>query len=178
VALRYRLARSRPLPPRPTRLQPGSVGATSAVKAQIASGRRGKAGAVRKVEKGRAADAATELLGSSVGGLKVEAVLIEEWLEYQRELYVGVAVDSPPGAHRCCWSVAVGSMLRMAPRRWCASAGRSAQGFGPPTFCGRSTGSGWLRGHCHAGTDENSSPRGRRSRAGPGVWLPAGDVCS
>ena len=65
-----------------------------AVKVQVRSGGRGKQGGVRKVT------AAEDLPGviatlfeTDFGGEKPEAVLIEQWLDIERESYLSVAVD-------------------------------------------------------------------------------------
>ena len=65
------------------------------VKAQVLAGGRGKAGGVRRADHpGEARRAAEELLSSSLKGLPVEAVLVEEAAEVQAELYLALAVDT------------------------------------------------------------------------------------
>jgi succinyl-CoA synthetase beta subunit len=65
------------------------------VKAQIPTGKRGKAGGVRLAGGPvGAAEAASALLGSDLLGHRVERVLVEEQLEIARELYVAVTVDA------------------------------------------------------------------------------------
>jgi len=64
------------------------------VKAQVPVGGRGKAGAVRKVDTLQQAQKITrELLDSNVKGHPVEAVLLEEQLDIERELYVGFLLN-------------------------------------------------------------------------------------
>ncbi len=67
----------------------------SVVKALVPTGRRGKAGAVRLCATVREAEvAAEELIGSFVGPYPVEMVLVEEWLEIERELYLAFEIAS------------------------------------------------------------------------------------
>jgi succinyl-CoA synthetase beta subunit len=65
-----------------------------AVKAQVASGGRGKAGGVlRAATPAGARNAARRILNTRFGSEKPWAVLIEPWLAIQRELYLSVTVD-------------------------------------------------------------------------------------
>lgn len=65
------------------------------IKAQILSGKRGKAGGIgftdKKDEAGRFS---ANLLGSELNGYKVEAVLVEKKLQIDREFYLAITVDS------------------------------------------------------------------------------------
>ncbi|MDI6823658.1 MAG: succinate--CoA ligase subunit beta [Bacillota bacterium] len=73
-------------------------GCPVAIKAQVLSGRRGKAGGIRFAENPVEAKAVADaLLGSTVGGDRVEAVLVEERLDIARELYCGITVDPSQG---------------------------------------------------------------------------------
>jgi succinyl-CoA synthetase beta subunit len=64
------------------------------VKAQVAAGKRGKSGGiVFPSTAAEAAGAAGRLIGSSLGGLAVEAVLVEERVAIARELYAAVVTD-------------------------------------------------------------------------------------
>jgi succinyl-CoA synthetase beta subunit len=64
------------------------------VKAQVPTGKRGKAGGVRfAATPAEAAAAAAALLGSRIGGHPVRAVLVEERLPIERELYAAVTID-------------------------------------------------------------------------------------
>ena len=74
------------------------LGENVAVKAQVPIGGRGKAGGIRLVAAGEAAEAARDLLGADVRGYPVRTVLVEEALPAGTELYVGIAVD--PRARR------------------------------------------------------------------------------
>ena len=70
------------------------LGGRVVCKAQITSGKRGKAGGVRVVGSPAEAEAAArEILGSDVHGHRVRAVLIEEAVDIEHELYVAVLDD-------------------------------------------------------------------------------------
>ncbi|HDI53188.1 MAG TPA: ATP-grasp domain-containing protein, partial [Candidatus Bathyarchaeota archaeon] len=65
-----------------------------AVKAQIPVGGRGKAGGILFADTPEEAEeAAGRLLGSTIRGVEVREVLVEERLKIERELYLGVVVD-------------------------------------------------------------------------------------
>jgi succinyl-CoA synthetase beta subunit len=66
------------------------------VKAQVPTGKRGKAGGIKRAdsaEEARAAAAA--ILGMDIDGHRVEAVLLEERADIARELYAAVMTDFP-----------------------------------------------------------------------------------
>jgi len=66
----------------------------SAIKAQVPSGKRGKAGGIRLVDNpGEARAAAGAILGMAIGGYKVERVLVEKCADIAQELYVAVLND-------------------------------------------------------------------------------------
>ncbi len=77
------------------------LGGTAAVKAQVHAGGRGKAGGIKMVSSAREAElAAAYLLGTSLvtfqtgpGGIPIRSVLVEEALDVERELYVGMVID-------------------------------------------------------------------------------------
>ena len=65
------------------------------VKAQVGAGRRGKAGAVRPAATPAAAEAAARaILAMTLGGARVERVLVERQVEVARELYAAVLTDA------------------------------------------------------------------------------------
>ena len=78
-----------------------SLGGRSVVKAQIHAGGRGKAGGIKVVASAEEAEqAAASMLGAALvteqtgpEGVPVRSVLVEEALEVERELYVGMAID-------------------------------------------------------------------------------------
>jgi len=64
------------------------------LKAQVPVGGRGKAGAIRVAESAsEAARATEELFGSTVKGHQVQAVLAEEKISVEKELYLAVLID-------------------------------------------------------------------------------------
>ena len=77
------------------------LGGKVVVKAQIHAGGRGKGGGIKVVDSVDAAEqAARELIGSILvtpqtgpAGRRVSRVLIEEQLEIERELYLGLLID-------------------------------------------------------------------------------------
>ena len=77
------------------------LGGRAVVKAQVHAGGRGKAGGIQLVDSpGEAADAAEALIGSTLvtfqtgpEGVPVGSVLVEEVVDVETEMYVGMAVD-------------------------------------------------------------------------------------
>jgi succinyl-CoA synthetase beta subunit len=81
-------------------LSPDEAGAAFAeigpcmIKAQVPTGKRGKAGGIRKADSAaEAAAAARAILGMSIDGYAVEKVLLEERGEIAREFYAAVVTD-------------------------------------------------------------------------------------
>ena len=78
-----------------------SLGGRAVVKAQVHAGGRGKAGGIKVVSSpDEAAEAASALLGTRLvtfqtgpEGVPVDAVLVEEPIDIERELYVGIVTD-------------------------------------------------------------------------------------
>lgn len=65
------------------------------VKAQVPTGKRGKAGGIRPALDPKAAgEAAAAILGMRIGGHEVERVLVEAQADIERELYAAVLNDS------------------------------------------------------------------------------------
>ncbi|MEC8890824.1 MAG: ATP-grasp domain-containing protein, partial [Chloroflexota bacterium] len=77
------------------------MGGTVVVKSQVHAGGRGKAGGIRVANSpGSAEQAASEMIGTNLvtgqtgsNGVPVESVLIEEGLEIEKELYLGMVID-------------------------------------------------------------------------------------
>lgn len=70
------------------------LGGSAAIKAQLPVGGRGKAGGILfSNTPSEAAEAASSLLGSKMKDLEIRKVLIEEKLDIEDELYLGVVVD-------------------------------------------------------------------------------------
>ena len=78
-----------------------SLGGRAVVKAQVHAGGRGKAGGIKIVSSpDEAAEAAAAMLGTRLvtfqtgpEGVPVDAVLVEEPIDIERELYVGIVTD-------------------------------------------------------------------------------------
>lgn len=71
-----------------------------ALKADVASGGRGKAGGVRRCETLAQAQAAfAEIMQTRFGGALPRGVLVEPWLAIARELYLAVTVDGGAGGY-------------------------------------------------------------------------------
>lgn len=70
------------------------MGKPVAIKAQVLVGGRGKVGAIKFASTPEDAEkAAREILSMRVGGMPVEEVLVMEWLDIERELYLAITVD-------------------------------------------------------------------------------------
>jgi succinyl-CoA synthetase beta subunit len=81
----------------------------SAVKAQVAAGKRGKAGGIRLVDTPEQARAAAgAILGMTIGGHKVERVLVEQRADIAQELYLAVVNDVATRAPMILYSAAGG----------------------------------------------------------------------
>jgi succinyl-CoA synthetase beta subunit len=64
------------------------------VKAMVLTGGRGKAGGVKKAgDEGEARAAAADILGKSIGGYPVEALLVEEAVDEKAACYLGVTTN-------------------------------------------------------------------------------------
>ena len=70
------------------------VGKPVAVKAQVLAGKRGKAGGVKFADTpNETAKIAEEILSMRINDLPVKAVIVEEKLDIQQEIYVGITID-------------------------------------------------------------------------------------
>ncbi len=77
------------------------LGGSAVIKAQVHAGGRGRAGGIKLVDTPEEARAAADaMLGTRLvtaqtgaGGVPVRAVLVEEIIEVERELYVGMVID-------------------------------------------------------------------------------------
>lgn len=70
------------------------VGKPVVVKAQVLTGKRGKAGGVKFADAPEEAEAlAKDILAMRINDLPVESVLVEEKLDIQQEIYAGMTVD-------------------------------------------------------------------------------------
>ena len=74
------------------------IGYPVAIKAQVKVGGRGKAGGIELVGDETEARAASErILGMDLKGYTVDAVLVEEAVDFVEELYIGVTMDRSAG---------------------------------------------------------------------------------
>jgi succinyl-CoA synthetase beta subunit len=70
------------------------IGYPVALKAQIYAGKRGMAGGVRMAaNEAELLAAATEMLASTIRGLPVDILLVEQKIDIRRELYLGITAD-------------------------------------------------------------------------------------
>ena len=70
------------------------VGKPVVVKAQVLAGKRGKAGGVKFADTPEEAEKlAKEILAMRINDLPVEAVLVEEKLDIEQEIYAGITID-------------------------------------------------------------------------------------
>ncbi|MCW5605366.1 MAG: acetate--CoA ligase family protein [Burkholderiales bacterium] len=108
-----------------TQLRRWSAGFPVAVKAQVSSGGRGKAGGVlRASDTHEAESAARRLFEREFGGERPRALLVEPWLDHQRELYLGLTADGAVGGYAMLYSPRGGvDVERNAPVKY---------PFGPP----------------------------------------------
>lgn len=75
------------------------LGYPVAIKAQVKVGGRGKAGGIALAENdAELEDAADAILGMDLKGYTVDQVLVEEAIDFVRELYVGITMDRGAGA--------------------------------------------------------------------------------
>ncbi len=71
------------------------IGLPVVMKAQVLAGSRGLAGGVKTVSSAEEAQAvAVDLLGSRIQGLKVRSIMVARKVDYDRELYLGITIDS------------------------------------------------------------------------------------
>jgi succinyl-CoA synthetase beta subunit len=64
------------------------------IKAQVPTGKRGKSGGIKMADSPeQGAAAARDILGMTIGGSRVERVLVEERCPIERELYAAVLID-------------------------------------------------------------------------------------
>ncbi len=74
------------------------IGYPVAIKAQVHVGGRGKAGGIKLAEdKDEAREYADDILGMDLKGYEVDRVLVEEAVDFENELYVGVTMDRGEG---------------------------------------------------------------------------------
>ncbi|MFW9798571.1 MAG: ADP-forming succinate--CoA ligase subunit beta [Candidatus Thorarchaeota archaeon] len=80
--------------PKEAKERAAEVGKPVVVKAMVLAGKRGKAGGVKFADTPQDAEKrAEEILRMRINDLPVEAVLIEEKLDIQQEIYAGITID-------------------------------------------------------------------------------------
>ncbi|MGY5854377.1 MAG: ATP-grasp domain-containing protein, partial [Candidatus Thorarchaeota archaeon] len=80
--------------PEEAKAKTAEVGKPVVVKAQVLAGKRGKAGGIQFADTpDEAAKHAENILAMRINDLPVEAVLIEELLDIQQEIYAGITID-------------------------------------------------------------------------------------
>jgi len=90
-----------------------------AIKVQVLAGGRGKAGGIAFASTPQEArDHAARLLGSQIRGLQVDRVLVEEKLKIDRELYLGVTVDTSARLPLVMASTEGGVNIEEVPERY------------------------------------------------------------
>ena len=87
-----------------------------AVKAQVAAGGRGKAGGIRKANSAAELEQAFDaIMAMRFAGEAPSSVLVESWLEIERELYLAVAIDSRVGGFNVLYSPRGGVNIEDGP---------------------------------------------------------------
>ncbi|WP_301148610.1 succinate--CoA ligase subunit beta [Mycobacterium simiae] len=72
-----------------------AIGGRVVLKAQVPTGKRGKSGGVLFADSpAQAADAARQLLGTELGGYRVQEVLLEQCVDIEQELYAAILNDA------------------------------------------------------------------------------------
>src|SRR5947207_1737502 len=97
-----------------------------AIKAQVASGGRGKAGGVvRADDSAQAQAAAQQLFGRKFGAEIPAALLVEPWVEHSRELYLAITIDGECGGYVVLYAPAGGvNVEHQAPHKYAFGATR------------------------------------------------------
>lgn len=89
-----------------------------AVKSQVLSGGRGKAGGIKFADTpGQAREQAQQLLGAEIQGYTVERVLVEEKLQIDGELYIAITFDAGSGRPLLIASAKGGVNIEEVPER-------------------------------------------------------------
>lgn len=89
------------------------------LKVQILAGGRGKAGGIKFAQTPEEAGrAARELLGMNIKGFIVDTLLVEEMLDIQQELYLGMAVDAAAGLPLIIASTKGGVNIEEVPEKY------------------------------------------------------------
>jgi succinyl-CoA synthetase beta subunit len=85
------------------------LGGSVAIKAQVLTGKRGKRGGIKFAKTPEEAEkAAREVLGSKVDDIPVQKVLVEEKLDIEKEIYMGVTSNDATRAPAAIFSLSGG----------------------------------------------------------------------
>lgn len=105
---------------KPNQLHSWRNGFPIAVKAQVSSGGRGKAGGVLRAANMEEAEAAAQrLFESDFSGERPRALLVEPWLDNARELYLAISVDGTAGGYAMLYAPVGGvEVERQAPLKY------------------------------------------------------------
>jgi len=94
------------------------IGREVAIKAQILTGRRGKAGGIQFAKiPDEAGNVSQRILGMELEGYKVNSLLVEEKLDITNELYMGITIDAENGAPVAMISAEGGMEIEEVPKR-------------------------------------------------------------
>ena len=86
------------------------------IKAQVPTGKRGKAGGIQPAENAQTAAAAAErILGMNIGGHIVTQLLIEQQASIQQEYYAAILNDANSQSPRLLFSAQGGWTLKTSP---------------------------------------------------------------
>jgi succinyl-CoA synthetase beta subunit len=91
-----------------------------ALKAQVASGGRGKAGGVLRADDVTQAQSYAEtLLRTEFGGERPASLLMEPWIEHMREVYLAITVDGQTGGYVLLYNAVGGvDVEEQAPQKY------------------------------------------------------------
>ena len=144
----------------------------SVVKAQVPTGKRGKSGGIKMADSADdGAAAARAILGMTIGGSRVERVLIEERCPIERELYAAVLVDVGSRSPLVLFSTEGGMDIEEVAERKPDAIRRHVvdveRGFGAAEAAAPARGDGSRRGRPTASPMCWSSSTGRFARRTP-----------
>jgi succinyl-CoA synthetase beta subunit len=98
--------------PEEARKRASEIGKPVVVKAQVLSGKRGKAGGIKFADTPEEVEKlAEEILAMRINDLPVEAVLVEEKLDIKQEIYAGVTIDRNRRQYVCIGSSSGGMSI-------------------------------------------------------------------
>ncbi|MBI4195250.1 MAG: hypothetical protein HY526_09235 [Betaproteobacteria bacterium] len=116
----------------PNQLRSWRNGFPIAVKAQVSSGGRGRAGGVLRAANMEEAEAAAQrLFENDFSGERPQTLLVEPWLDHAREIYLGITVDGMAGGYAMLYAPAGGvEVEQQAPLEYPFGAPRNFKAHG------------------------------------------------